>query len=732
MNDRSEQPRMESLEKRLRFIEEIASIDPSRCDFRPTRGPDINFSSLTDAQRRYYAYYRTGLETGRFPKGDSGYQHLLVVEALSTEEGRIRLESYLSGSRGVGSPIRDETLLAHLRISMGKAPYRVGATPEGSSILLTELFLPGFKGIGQPTAEMLYDITLNRINYRMLTSKALSLLNMALAYAEGRMIEATGKGIGETFSKGKNSVRIRLFSGYLPDDECPEYLISFNDFDILAFRSFFSEIVDCCGSRSETRDPFFHESSRRGHPHLPEGCEEFIRSVEWKSLAARYPPDQFNGSVRAIMVTDGRADEDYPPPSAPSFRNDNADWFWRDGKTDRGKPLNQDILRDLDAIIGSEPSGPVLYRPVRLTEKGIDGAEYYVFWRDRFSQGKVYDYGSGCVMVRYLEMVRSGSGPEDIMAEMERMVTSSSQMVSPIPEILCEVAMKADMPMPRSFLEYKGYTANYALGRFLLGRRQPLTRGYFRKALGMTEFPSLVTDETEWRVFITTFALVVAHRRREDGDWLKEYRMTVRRAKLPCVAGECTVRERTFMYEAADTSNRFMEELTRLTELVSRYTYEAGVSGRRRKKELIVFGTDITPLMNRALDSLEDPEDEVIPELVMDRVLVSQAEEDLRYVIEAVGVDEAEEAPSVQETPEKKTSGGDPWCELVSSLSEEQRIYLEGCLEGTRPDPRKEDAVNALASDAVGDIILEDGKVFEEYIQQVRRALDGLSTGGQL
>lgn len=120
--------------------------------------------------------------------------------------------------------------------------------------------------------------------------------------------------------------------------------------------------------------------------------------------------------------------------------------------------------------------------------------------------------------------------------------------------------------------------------------------------------------------------------------------------------------------------------------------------------------------------------------IVLDRGAVDDAEADLATVRELVGTeeeDEPEEAPSetVQE-PERPEAS--PWDELAHSLDSTQMGYLEACLDGSgdayarsagTTAIRLEDGINAAAMDSVGDQVVEDGEVFEEYADEVRRIL---------
>ena len=119
--------------------------------------------------------------------------------------------------------------------------------------------------------------------------------------------------------------------------------------------------------------------------------------------------------------------------------------------------------------------------------------------------------------------------------------------------------------------------------------------------------------------------------------------------------------------------------------------------------------------------------------IVLDRGAVADAETDLAAVRDMVGTEEdtevPEEEPAVAEAP---ASSNTPWDDLAGTLDDVQMGYLAASLEG-RGDSfartsgstavRLEDGINAAAMDTVGDQIIEDGEVFDEYADDVRRIL---------
>ena len=116
--------------------------------------------------------------------------------------------------------------------------------------------------------------------------------------------------------------------------------------------------------------------------------------------------------------------------------------------------------------------------------------------------------------------------------------------------------------------------------------------------------------------------------------------------------------------------------------------------------------------------------------MVLDREAVSGAESALKEVTKLMASESAENDQSQIDKPlepERKIS--DSWKGLSEHLDDTQKGYLRACLEGNgktylkdigTPISKMEDSINSLAMDSVGDNIIEDGSIFEEYIDDVK------------
>ncbi|MGN0098164.1 MAG: hypothetical protein ACI38Y_02415, partial [Candidatus Methanomethylophilaceae archaeon] len=107
----------------------------------------------------------------------------------------------------------------------------------------------------------------------------------------------------------------------------------------------------------------------------------------------------------------------------------------------------------------------------------------------------------------------------------------------------------------------------------------------------------------------------------------------------------------------------------------------------------------------------------------IDRDAVQKAQNDLEEVTEMMSIeDHVEPETVISEERPKTVPEGDPWTCLVSSLTDEERAFIKclmtgGCDGG---QVRLVDSINAKAIDTVGDVLIDDRKLIEDYIDNIR------------
>jgi hypothetical protein len=149
------------------------------------------------------------------------------------------------------------------------------------------------------------------------------------------------------------------------------------------------------------------------------------------------------------------------------------------------------------------------------------------------------------------------------------------------------------------------------------------------------------------------------------------------------------------------------------------------------------FDMECKDLMKSAVDEWYEGKEvagikEMASNMVLDRDAVKGAESALRDVTKMMSSQQAEaeapkEMPAMPETWKDGT-----WDGLMGALTDIQKGYLRAVLDGRGRDflsenrmnaLKVEEAINTAAMDTVGDSIVEDGRIYDEYVDAVSSAL---------
>ncbi|MCQ2079966.1 MAG: hypothetical protein MJZ38_07940, partial [archaeon] len=122
--------------------------------------------------------------------------------------------------------------------------------------------------------------------------------------------------------------------------------------------------------------------------------------------------------------------------------------------------------------------------------------------------------------------------------------------------------------------------------------------------------------------------------------------------------------------------------------------------------------------------------------LELDEKAVSTAVSDLEEVTRLMkvdGIDEEPEEEGEQIKEEPAPAQSNPWSEFFASLGENERTYLATCMKGRNTTSllkqigttkvRMEDGINSRALDTVGDTVVEDGTIVEDYLDEMEKGL---------
>ena len=682
----------ESSADRLAHLREIDRFVRTPCNYFPYGGPP-SFGRLSRDQRRYYAYFRTILDTDGDIRGDEGYYRLLVIECLSTAEGRGRLERYLSKERGTGFYNFAKDLLPELRIHRGADPGPdLGTIWDSVGLLFAQTFLPGYRGA---TAEQLSAI-LSVLGFgyirRISSNSGLDLFGKALSIVESRFRETDGRGIGERFAGEEASIFRTAFGRYLPQEECSRHAIVYRGFDMKGIRTLLMAVADRVDA---------HLSSQRGMLLRSTDMDAAFYDdlVEAVSSLGGDTASSVMGSLSPVRVVtagpDGRMPEEVPPSEPRMLMK--GELVPSDGYT---------VIQSSDI----QPGDDGMFYP----RSGDTG--YYRFWRNRLHEGKVYPFDTGMVLTRYREMARAVEPREAILRELMRAVRSADRIPEVLVRVIEYVSASGDLPVDRVVAKVSWKSLRHLLFRLMAGRRQPIERWLFTDCLDMEWVWTAFSDTVEWDAFRFTFTGVMRNSFRTGAVWFRLNGMDIVRIECTSVFED----EPAVGIDAlSDISRALSDELYELASETHTWLAKRR-QGRHRRKPIMLFGMDIVPIMERSIDAALAAETErtMSP---MDKDRIRQAREDLAYVVETVGTEDEGEPEPEREVPKEVPK--DPWDSLTASLSPDQIRYLKDAIEGTRTNIRIEYAINEISSECIGDAVVEDGKVFEEYAAEISRRI---------
>ncbi|MGN0098237.1 MAG: TerB N-terminal domain-containing protein, partial [Candidatus Methanomethylophilaceae archaeon] len=140
------------------------------------------------------------------------------------------------------------------------------------------------------------------------------------------------------------------------------------------------------------------------------------------------------------------------------------------------------------------------------------------------------------------------------------------------------------------------------------------------------------------------------------------------------------------------------------------------------------FGGDYTGVVIASVEQWFNPEQKVTSDrygdITLDRKAVDVAESDLRIVTEMMSSEPVEDGS--MERPDvviRETYG--QWPSFVSSLSQPERNLLKSLLDGNRTyDVRMVESINSKSMDAIGDTVIEEDSLVEEYREDLERTLE--------
>ena len=678
----------------------------------------------------YYLYWRSRLGDGECLRTDDGYVWLLLCEIINSDDidyNRSMMILDLIG-RECGY-LRNRDLVRSTMMDLSIAKDRdlpriwVRGWDARRMMLLSEMFSPPIDLMDIDTLIRLAGKP--EIYYEDMDALE-RLMDITLLRLDRRLTLDTGMGIAETYGKEKTE-DLRLYKGlkYLGEDS--DYTITYLDLGSKEFRMFMYGLLRYCEQilfkleniRGPPAPSTFGNSMRRiadsALKDILDGKADDIRGPKERRGTVRTP---ISSKERMLIDLGREMGYDDPYSDEPPMEKQGEmriDLGSRSRMVSRS--FREDMEENRDATADSDhpysPSGFTNpdYRSFSEEQRG-----FYLRWRQDVRNGTFGDTDAGYVWLLLCELINSES---DVMNNLEIMRGMG----------LAYEQDDDNRPLIRqTYLEYAIVNGINAIDPSV--RRNRISMSMAVTALLDRDMDTIPDPET---LLITAGIKHKTLRGDFDSDCTGIVCDVLKRIDAMTINdgglfGICNLtmfpqnirpftrlkfygKQPKQVYEFVDYGSNapFIRGLYELCKCVINHVRKH--RGRSAQTEPFKgFGGDYTGVVLAAVEQWFNPEQKV----------VSDRYGDITLDMKAVN----EESPIVSDITRLRPD--DQWSSFVSLLSQSEKKLLELLLQGTRTyDIRMVDSINAKAMDTIGDTVIEEDSLIEDYRDDLRKALEG-------
>ncbi len=690
------------------------------CDFVGCPRPVDGYFELRQNQWRYYFYWRSKLRRGETVKTDYGYVMLRLSEMFvrgdpteNLREMRLISKCCRAGSHeftAVRSLMCDYCIMNGLDVK--------GCIPRDKvqmSVIIGEILRGNFEVMDSEQIEaMIIGYPSNDIG-----NTETYVISKAMHALDENMIAKTGIGMAETFGK----VKVMRFS--LPDDlihpSDTMYILTYHDYDDAVLRNLFTNVTKyVCG--------LFEKQSGGKMPSVSSALTKEERRIIDNIFSGRVPefPErryERGYSIRPATEDDvAMVDMEHPddPHIEPTFHRHGESIPFKDMRS-----FKNDILRYRNVTmderyeyVPSNSLGQITYGV--MSREQID---YYLYWRTLANERKYTDCDNGYLWLYLSELINLGDDENETLQHIGDVFLVYDSWLAE--KIYCEYALlnHLDIRIPE-VCDVNVLMTMICLDQLLdTGEGGPSLDGMF----DLCYF-----DENRRNLFVGTDYEEVINRSmylldREIGGLRKAYDIRPKTLKIELYKDVMflgTDAQRTTSVKVNNYVNNigFLIEYNKFINGVKQH-----MNGTSGGKYVNAFGRDCTRLVDSVIEDIEKERQSAIQRrlaasIELDSDSILRAEDDLRSVSEMMAVSDEEDVDDITETNVPK---GDGWDGFMSSIDDRCRSYLTDLLSGkkVKKDNRLEDTINNAAMDTVGDTLIENGILVEDYVDELRGLL---------
>lgn len=716
-------------------IEARWSIEGTECPFVDSGYLRPDYSVLDEPRLNSYYWWRTNVRKGRLTAVDSGYAWLYCTELVNLDRDPSEvLSRIIDFTRVCGSSMRlspvvcglaEEYAIVH-RLPLDPIPRE---RPFSRSEVLLTWDLTRYP-LRRPDPDVLlagdlFDWSkVIRVSDEVMTE----IVYLALSGIDEHTRTAQGEGVVRASGCEWDTKQIIPYSRFedYTGVEAVEMPV------IPLFEGPFHDLLDFIVRYAASR---LRDDGRRG-PTVSKDFPKAYRSIVDSAIASLRRKGVWNAEAFRAPSQDGGFWEDddlevddtemeqeavirplvYPDTTPPRMTSRELDSNWDEESVD---PVDYVASDHTMASYGT-----------------MDGSQraFYIHWRTMARRGVYKDTDMGYLWLYCTELINHDYEPELVQAELERAV-DAFYFAFPVPYLLCQVAVDHallhgfDVP-PEPMGTWNRYIASVKLASRPTGR---ITVGMASLYADYPQLEKYVKGDPRFyeRAITRAVRTVDSYMEKRDGKRLIDYAdkteyTTTKRLYQAVWHPDPPVLDLSFVDVIG--SKRISSVMEGTVKSVFReINRRLGCSAPRVPE---MFPDDLSSVVARVVDGIfgELEESEAMEKrmreasrIVIDRDAVATAADDLTAVTGMMTVEDqvAEEHEPVH--IQSSASGG--WDALSASLDDVEKAYLlkgKAALAGTGRRPVEVEAsINAKAMDAVGDAIVENGEVFEDYRDEI-------------
>ena len=737
----------------LAQIEKYRDVHGEECEYVRCEHRNADYSVMDRQQKAYYLYWRDEIGRGNCLKSDRGYTKLLICEIINSDldpaVGMRMLRLLYDNTRMHGMPQSDIAAVMFDYAVVHDMDLPIMWMGKGSvrSFMVTSEIM-SFP-VRRVSRELMWYLSggpkmhADGVN----DLKHISLFNDSLQAIDRFLMENTGKGVAQTYSEGMTTELYKVFL-YLPYGRDKDFQISyeklrtdgvFGEFMLGLFTYTRKVLCKAIGEKGPATAASFNKEFRAIVDRIAEEGPDEIERIpkSWRGTTRT----SMSSKERALVDMGVRLENQYgtaekPKPIMNVDENAPKQHVSPHLKTDIERNWTVESKERLEYV----PSGFINpdYRSFSEQQR-----KYYIYWRGQTRNGLYGETDAGYLWLYLCEIINIAADPKEMMDQLMGLYKAYGNFDEEriIGHTGFDYALAHKIPIPDPSIYESNVTACLVMDQFLKGEET-----YPDKSLLM--FLSGINDKTMMREFdpdcvgITCGALrAVEAKLKEEGTSINDL------CGIEKVATSVTLfeglkyfkemRKSRFSYMNYIYNGSFDDSLKEIMKNAFSVVRMKRTGKAIKLNKFQAFGMDCKDIMTKVANEWYEGKEiaeikERASNLKLDLEAVSGAESALRDVTQMMKTEHEEVAEAKVESPVEVKETGSSWDGFSRALDDMQKGYLRAVIEGQGKDflkehgliaSRFEDSINKVAMDCVGDTVIEDGAIFDDYLAEVTASL---------